>query len=351
MVDVFRVAGGKVTTHGLDLQSQGEGTYAGSDIPFGAHYDGKPDGGYRGSGFSYLRNVEQQSNPSPGWWVDWELADTWGARTGDDAVHLRYHGLSPAADVGLAFGEPPNNKPGNPTQFRYLLQRNQGQDLRSLFVGVVEPFSGDRCELASVQRLQLTSNSAAAVRVHTAMGRVDTVLSTDDHTEHVELGDGIAVAARFVWIGVETDGSTQILVVGGTSVRLPQGELCLARAKYEGVICDFARQEAGPTWLDVEADLPTDGCLQGAELRVLGASPRDTCYRIEGVTAVASGLQRLDLGDTTLVRGFVDDQQYDGGLRYDVDVGEAFEILGVARCRVGPDGCEILGANVAVEWR
>jgi hypothetical protein len=182
------------------------------------------------------------------------------------------------------------------------------------------------------------------------MGRVDTVLSSDDPDEHIELGDGITAAARFAWIGVETDGSIQTLVVGGTSVRLPHGELRLAQAKYEGVIHDFARQEAGPTWLDVEADLPTDGRLQGAELRVLGASPRDTCYRIEGVTAVASGLQRLDLGDTTLVRGFIDDQQYDGGLSYDVDVGDAFEILGVARCRVGPDGCEILAANVEVGW-
>ncbi|HJP32024.1 MAG TPA: heparinase II/III family protein [Candidatus Latescibacteria bacterium] len=368
LVDMFRVAGGQdhvlsfhsgdgtVTAGGLDLQTQERGTYAGPDIPFGEHYDGEPDGSYRGSGFSYLRNVETQSRPSTGWWVDWELEDTWQTRIGDTAVHLRYHGLSPAGDVSLAYGEPPNNKPGNPKQFRYLLQRNQGQDLRSLFVGVVEPYSGDRRTLQSVARLDLAHEGAAAVRVCTAEGRTDTVLSSDDGETTVDLGDGLSVAARFAWIGREEDGATEILVVGGTRVRLPEGELTLVQAGYTGIVHDFARDEAGPTWLDVAvdlpvADLPTDGRLDGTELRVLGDSPRDTCYTIEGVTASEAGRCRLDLGDTTLVRGFVDDQAYDAGVLYDVAVGDGIEILSVLRCRVGSGGCEILSGNVDSAWR
>ncbi|MDA0748238.1 MAG: heparinase II/III family protein, partial [bacterium] len=63
LVDIFRVAGGEdhllsfhaaegeATPNGLDLTVQSEGTYAGTDIPFGKHFDGPPDGRYRASGF------------------------------------------------------------------------------------------------------------------------------------------------------------------------------------------------------------------------------------------------------------------------------------------------------------
>lgn len=362
LVDVFRVRGGEdhvlsfhsgdgmVTTGGLELRPQAEGTYAGTGVRFGEHYDGEPDGRYRGSGFSYLRDVESQAEPTPGWWADWALKDTWGVKKGEQDVHLRYHGLSPAEDVSLASGEPPNNKPGNPKQFRYLLQRNRGENLGSLFVGVVEPYSGDQLLLNKVERLTITSADAAAVRVELASGRTDTILSSDRADDLVDLGAGLQVAARFAWIGQEVTGSIQILIVGGTRLCLPEGELTLETSAHVGVIRDFAREEAGPTWLDVEADLPTDGRLDGTQLRVLSDSPRDTCYTINGVSATDSGHLRLDLGDTTLVRGFIDNENYDAGVLYDVAVGDRFEILSVVRCQVTDGACEIHAACVSTKW-
>jgi hypothetical protein len=362
LVDVFRVVGGDhhvlsfhsgdgtVTIEGLELQPQKEGTYAGTEISFGEHYDGEPDGRYCGSGFSYLRNVERRTRPSPGWSVDWELADTWNVKQVTDDVHLRYHGLSPAGEVSLAYGEPPNNKPGNPKQLRFLLQQNKGQNLRSTFVGVVEPYSGQQRTLQSVQRLPLTVDSAAAVRIQTTHGRTDIVLSSDNTDMDIELGDGVSAAARFVWVGRERDGTTEILLLGGSHVRLPEGELKLSQSAYHGVIRDFAQDEVGATWLDVEAELPTDGRLHGAQLRVLGTSPRDTCYKIEGVSATGAELLRLDLGDTTLVRGFVDNQDYDAGVLYDVAPGDSIEILSLVHCRVRHGHCEVLQANIDSIW-
>jgi oligo-alginate lyase len=368
VVDIFRVSGGEdhvlsfhsgdgeVTSQGLDLQTQEGGTYAGQEIGFGEHYDGAPDGRYTGSGFSYLRDVETQDRPTPGWSVDWSLKDTWDAKIGDDPVHLRYHGLTPVDDVSMAYGEPPNNKPGNPKQFRYLLQRNQGDDLQSQFVSVLEPYSGDCPELKSVQRLDVSHAGTVAVRVELMSGRIDTILSSDRADADVDLDGEICVAARFAWVGQEADGSTQILVVGGTRVSLPEGELRLARSGYEGVVTDFSREESGSAWLDVDvdevtgADSLTADQLLGAQLRIKGNSPRDTCYTIDSVTNTGSGQLRLDLGDTSFVRGFVDNDDYAAGLSYDVTIGDRFEILSVVRCRVQNGTCEVLESNVASQW-
>ncbi|MDA0337262.1 MAG: hypothetical protein O2782_19030 [bacterium] len=84
---------------------------------------------------------------------------------------------------------------------------------------------------------------------------------------------------------------------------------------------------------------------------MLGDSPRDACYVIEAAISAGPGRMRLDLGDTTLVRGFVDPQNYAAGVLYDVAVGDGFEILSVVRCCVSTAGCEVLHANVDLEWR
>ena len=366
LVDFLRVAGGddhvasfhsgdgEVTTGGLSLVEQAEGTYAGAEIAFGNHYDGEPDGRYRGSGFAYLRGVSRQAAPTPGWWVDWDLRDTWGAKIGDAPVHVRYHGLSPVDDVALAWGEPPDNKPGNPEQLRYVLQHNAGAARRSLFAGVVEPYSGTRPNLAHVERLDLGQAEgdlgAAAVRVEAADGRVDVVLSSDDPAQLIDLGHGVAAAGRLVVISSAVTGTVTLVAVAGTRVQLPHGDVVIPRSHYDGTVRDFQRDESGSAWLDVAGEIPDGAQLVGAQLRVLGDSPRDTWYRIEAVSPVPGGA-RVDVGDTSFVRGFVNDEDYDSGFLYDVAPGDAVEIATLVHCRIAEGTCQTLRATTHVDWR
>src|SRR5690606_6320592 len=95
-------------------------------------------GGYRGSGFSYLRNV-QRGTSSDVWQADWTLRD-------DRRLHLRATFVPDRTmNVVLADGEPPLNKAGNPKNLKYVLLRNQADEntpLESTFVTVVEPYRG-----------------------------------------------------------------------------------------------------------------------------------------------------------------------------------------------------------------
>ena len=371
LVDLMRVTGGAdhvasfhsgdgtVTSSGLDLVAQGEGTYAGPDIPFGQHYDGAPDGRYVGSGFAYLYEVERAARPESGWWVDWDLADTWGTRLGDAPVHLRYHGLSPVDEVALAWGDPPRNKPGNPRRLRYVLQRRQGADVRSLFAAVIEPYSGRAPNLAAVERLDLGLGegdlTAAGLRIEAADGRVDRILSSDDVCRVFDLGEGVCVAARFAVVSRQPGGTCELFAVGAVRVELPEGVLTLdvAAPACTGTVADFHREEAGPTWVDVQAAASEaalwDGRLTGAHVKVHSRGPRDCCYTIDRVEPGEGGA-RLWLGDTSLIRGSLSETDYEEGFLYDFEVGDRVEVPTLVHVRVKDgEACE-LRATAAWEW-
>jgi hypothetical protein len=156
IVDAFRVSGGHqhdYSIHGPDGEfsvqdlaltpPRMEGTLAGADVPFGHLYDAphlaRPGytgsyGSYQGSGFSYLRSV-QQGHPEGLWHADWTVGTTKGVRLS----------FLPEAgtEVFVADGEPPQNKAGNPPTLKYVLARRKaevGTDLTSTFVTVLQPY-------------------------------------------------------------------------------------------------------------------------------------------------------------------------------------------------------------------
>ncbi len=362
LVDMFRVAGGadhvlsfhagegEVEAEGLDLRAQARGTYAGEEIPFGQHYDGPPDGRYRGSGFSYLYDVARVASPAPGWSVTYRLKDTWGTKVGDGEVHVRYTMLSEVDDAAIAHGDPPRNKPGNPRRLRYVLAHRARP--RSLFVSVVEPY-GDRRHLKRAERIDLGLGpedlTAAAVRVETADGRLDTILSSDDPARVFDLG-GIRAAGRFVVVSTRDGRLESILAVGGTRVEVAGKALSIERPAYTSRITAMYTGDTGPSWVRVDADLPEGERLAGAMLRVHTNGPRDACYTIRGVSKAVDGTSEIDLGNLTFVQDVKDQKDYSKGYLYDFEVGDAWEIQTVAQVTT-ESGWPAVVANVACEWK
>jgi hypothetical protein len=156
-VDVFRVSGGKqhdyslhgpdgtFTTENIELVKQAEGTVAGEDVPFSYLYDAvhleSPSasnyGGYTGSGFSYLKNVEKGA-PTGIWDADWLVAGT-------SNTHFRATFVpEPGTQVFVADGEPPQNVEGNPKTLKYVLARTTSDSkLESKFVTILQPYVGE----------------------------------------------------------------------------------------------------------------------------------------------------------------------------------------------------------------
>ena len=361
LVDLFRVAGGdehllsfhagegEATVEGIGLTPQSEGSFAGSEIPVGLHFDGEPDGRYRGSGYSYLYDVARAAHTPGGWRADWDLADTWETRDGKEPVHVRLHALSNAGVTALAHGDPPQNKPGNPRRLRYVVQQNAGTDLHSLFVSVVEPYSGSHPNLVAVERLDLGlapgDLTAAAVRVVSATARTDLVLSSDDAGRLFDLGSGVKAAARFVVVS-RSGGDTSLFVVGGERLDLPEGTLTGLQREFTGTVSDFHREETGRAWIQVEGDLPQGDLLAGAQMRVHNDGVRDACYVIVSVAG-----NRVDLGDTTFIRGLASNDDYSQGYVYDVAPGDAFDIPTAVHLRLnGSAAPESIRATTEYRW-
>ena len=366
-LDIFRVDGGSdhvlsfhagegdVESRGIELEVQKEGTFAGPDIPFGTHYDGPPDGRYRGSGFAYLYGVSRAHQPEPGWCADWSLVDTWDTQVGETPVRLRYHGLSPTDETALAWGDPPQNKPGNPRRLRYLLQQNRGDDRRSLFVSVLEPFSGDTPNLAEVDRVDLglpdNDLTAAAVRVVTAGGRTDLILSSADPDRTFSLGEGVKAAGRFVLVSLEGGDLCSVVLLGGKVVGTPEGVLDVARSEYTGVVQNMHREEVGPAWIDVKGDLPEGDRLKGAQLRVHSDGARDACYVVQEVKTGSNGTLRVEVGDTSFIRGLASDEDYSRGYVYDFEPGDRVDVQTVVHLRRSAEGLEVVQATADTHWR
>lgn len=349
-VDFFRVKGGDnhyfsfhgadaaVDTDGLDLVVQPTGTYAGPGVAYGERVDDVAGSNYRGSGFHYLKNVSRDTSPSGPFSVDWNVKDTWnvygqgaGAGTG---VHLRLTMLGDVDDVALAEGVPPQNKPGNPQTLPYLIAHRGGTDLDSLFTSVIEPYKEDRfvdtTETVPVKQagVLVTDNSVEAVKVTLASGRIDYVINALDPTISYTVDDKLKFKG-FFGVYSEIDGKTvSSYVHDGTMLAPIADTVAPVAGAAEGTVEAFTQTLSESNDITVDMDL---GDIEPAELIgqtifVENDGVRNASYRILGVADLGSDRYKLDIGDKTLIRSYVDPNNFSAGYVYDIAENADFRI-------------------------
>ena len=194
-VDFFRITGGKQHDYSLHgppgtvntLQGiwgkELKGTFAGPDVAPGQIYEdaklGAEDynggyGGYSGSGFQHLFNVQQLENGQ---------ALLQYKHVQDDNARLRIHLLpQPAQEVYIADAF---DKPRAKTHvIKYLIARrkaaNSNEELKSTFVSVLEPFNAT-AYIQSTKLLSFTAGNGNAVQV-VRKGAKDIIISDTKNT-------------------------------------------------------------------------------------------------------------------------------------------------------------------------
>lgn len=352
-VDFFRVAGGNdhhfsfhgaegnVTTEGLALTAQPAGTYAGPDVPFGQRTDDVDGANYMGSGFHWLKDVERDEAPAGPFSVDWRAKDTWNVfgqgASADTDVHLRLTMLGPVDDVALANGVPPRNKPGNPAQLRYLIAHRSGTNLDSLFTSVLEPYKGERY-VASITEAPVSRNgvpvdtaadpTVRAVKIALTNGRTDTVIVSYD-PEATYTIDGNIQFRGFFGVYSERDGKTEQLYLNdGTMIGKAGEEPVASPGALTGTVVDFTRELSATN--EIVADLALSGTdpqqLVGRTVYIANDGERNAAYPIRAVDRLGGDRYRLDIGDLTLVRKYVDANDFSKGYIYDIAPGAALRI-------------------------
>ncbi|GAA3408836.1 heparinase II/III family protein [Paenibacillus hodogayensis] len=337
----FHSAEGTVTTEGLTLTAQPTGTYAGPGVAFGERADDVAGAGYMGSGFHWLKNVERTSGAVGPFSVDWNVRDTWnvlgqGARANTD-IHLRLTMLGATDEVALADGVPPRNKPGNPPELRYMIARRSGQNLDSLFTSVIEPYKGQRY-ISAIEQAEVKKNGVVvqteqstavrAVKVTLVGGRIDYVMLSSDPGITYTIDDKIEFRGAF-GVYAEKDGKTDYLYAGdGASIGKIGETPLVSNAAATGKVIDFTKELSLANTIDVELQLHGTDPGQLAERMVYIANDgeRNAVYPIRAVTGLGGNRYRLDIGDKTTVRGYVDANDFGKGYVYDLAAGASLRI-------------------------
>ena len=230
---------------------------------------------------------------------------------------------------------------------------NSGADRKSLFASIIEPYRENQSQIADATRIDLGTEerdlTAAAVKITTHTGRTDHILSSDDPNRAFDLTEGIAAAGRFAIISRD-NGQTSIFLVGGTQVNTTSGTLRIGTPTHRGTITDFHREETGLAWVEIEGDLPPDKRLIGTQLRVLNDGIRDACYTISDIVSLENNKVRVEVGDTSFIRGLASREDYQKGFVYDISTGDPCEIQNAVHLHIVNGEIETVRATVNYEW-
>lgn len=345
LVDIFQVNGGRdhvysfhgppgEIAHELRMTSQTEGTYAGPQIPKGEWADGFP------IGYSHLYNVRRDSLPPSNFVLDWNAEEGYRGLSGD--VHLRMHVLNQYDDVALADGDPPQNKPGNPKRLGYALLHRAGEDLKSTFVSVIEPYRG-KPGIRSVQRMDDGQGNHVALRIEREDGGIDYLFHKGDTRPGISPMKGVSMDGDAAWIRERMGSLDRAVLVGGQELRFRKLRLTHTGV-FEGKVIAMNRELQGGGWLIVDQKLPADGSLIGQHIIIDPSGDRDASYAISGVEPQGNHT-RVYCGPISFVRGYKGEEMvvrrasvpkdYTLGFLYDFEEGASFRITNHTEWKAG----------------
>jgi len=339
VLDVFWARGGSnhrminngaapdVTCTNLALERQATGTYAGPDVAFGEFYDGPENWDYDGSGFMYLYDVEKGKAALP-FTIDWDLVDKRGNIAEGKDPHLRMYCLSEVDEVAIASGDPPRNSPGNPDSLRYIMRSRFGDELQTQFVTVHEPYEAQPF-IKNVMALPIASHQGqgfvAAVQVELADGHRD-VMILAEQPGVITAGD-MTLDGRFGFVRLSPEGGVVFAkLVEGTSLAYGGFALSQSLAAFTGKLVSADDSDPDDVVLKLDRPLQDQGVsaqgLVGRYIIFDNAERSDASYEIMAVRDDNT----ISIGDMTLIERFVDPEQYDKGVVYNVVPGEAYRI-------------------------
>lgn len=351
VVDIFRVRGGSdhrlsfhaaegsVTTEGLQLTAQAEGTYAGPEVPFGKYYDGPESSRYMGSGFQYLEKVRRDPAPQGPIAAEWSLVDTWKVAKQRDDVRLRYRLLNPQGEVALATGYPPLNNTNNPRSLEYLVAARtgaEGEELESVFVSVIDTFAG-ASPVVSARLLPVTladgqplpdTVTATAVEIRLTEGRTDLLVSSTNPELPLRVDGRLQFQGRLGMVRLVDGKPVRAELVDGPQLALGEAELRNPQWPLRGTVVEFDRDDRERHRLVVrcERPLPEGEALAGRWIFVENDGERDAAYEIQSVAADAQG-QTVDVGSAGFIRGYADPANPEKGFVYDIAPGQPCNVI------------------------
>jgi hypothetical protein len=345
IVDFFRVAGGsrheisfhggegEVKIKGVSLIDQPSGTLKGEDVPYGEVKGFQKGGGRkRGDGYSFLYDVRKSEVPTDYVELTYELKDTWGMLTDKNAKpYLKVYMPGRKHRTVIAKGKPPTNKIGNPKFLYYYLGERKGNDLKSRFVSVYEPFLNEgfirSAELSPVNN-EKESFERGCVKITLLDGSVDYVIHSVDDVE-MNINNIVTFQGRFGFLRVK-DGKVKKAFMWRGSRLAYNGNTLLEMNKpfITGTVKDFQKEISDEHWVDLVLEKPIDSLedVIGRYVYIDGNDVGNAVYEILGVEKTREPNTYRFNTAASPVRGYVDDCDPSKGYIYRFGEGAKAEI-------------------------
>lgn len=378
LVDIFRVRGGHshdymlhthdvpLTTGGLDLVAQEKGTLAGQEFEYAQPLKGiRPGSRRENDGFYMLKDVRWDANPGDDGYVDFAY----------ERANMRVRMLNMAGTkLALTKGAVPPLSAGKEMHF-LTCAREGGEDLASVFVTIIEPYSGEPL-IASASLIPIepsadvsASQQPIALRVQLTSGRTDYVIHCPDRDAQHTYDGRIRMAGAFAVASHDPDGQwDRFYLLGGTQLAAGELELGLPTPAYTGKIREFDRQMDQDNCIYTDIRLPEGASLRGQQILIYTEPPTPwyppsykaegfpqlVTYRIEDVRpdpANPNG-SAISVGEYVFTRGYKEVAEtlsgnifaptrakaglgtkywdYDSGVAYHFKPGDTFTILNSA---------------------
>ncbi len=336
----FHALPGSVAVTGLNTVPQDGGSYDGPDVSYGTSKDGAR------MGYSFFKNVARDANPPAAFTLDYAGTPPFPNLTENQNLHVRYHSFTRYDDVALADGIPPGAKPAS---IRYILGHRAGSDLATTCASIIEPYENIPL-IKTAQRLECfdeAGNSVAsdgtnglepvAVKVSLANGAIDYILAGPDDEATYSTEGGITFSGRLIALRIRAGQVEDAWMIRASFVEM--GDFTLdTPAYYNGTVNKMDKDMTGHGCIWTDAELPTDGRLNGAEIIIENDRKRNACYTIEAVEKDGD-LWRIDCGEVAFIRGFVDVYDYSKGYEYNFNEGADWVIpnsISLSRHATGP---------------
>ena len=366
-VDFFRVLGGNnhlysmhaqsneiSRTAGLELVPQADesgnyvGSYAGADVPYGKDPNSPAAWDYETvypRGYTWLNNVDRDGNPSGKFEVDFAIKD-FNKMIKDSkglALHMTmFNGRNlengATCEVAIADGYPPQKAENkNIDRLKYVLVKNSGENLDTLFTTVYEPYRTTRALTSSEElTMEITDgaegekDASAALKITHVSGRVDYIFYATNNKVTYKVTDGDLELVFRGFVGVYTlneDGNNTYTYVHDGDII---GDMTDCKGAIEGVVKSFTTELV----LENEIVITPTEYVSDAELAELscrylfvdnGPETRSGSYKIVGAERRGDDIA-IDVGRVTSIRKYKNVNEPELGYVYIIGEGMSARI-------------------------
>ncbi len=362
-VDFFRVTGGNdhlysfhsqsnnVTTDGLTLKAEEpKNTYAG--YKYSAYFekapDPHPDSGktWDGNhltyppGYTWMDNVTSDTSPEKQFSVDFKITDFRKVLKDGNGLHLKMTMVNDffLDEVTVLSGYPVDNYKNPDTDIKYVLARRTGRELDTLFSTVFEPYKDDRYieKISSVSAVCSESGESAgsdkgisALKIVHKNNRTDYIVYSEKNSVEYII-DGKFRFKGFVCVVMYNDPlekePSYIYLNDGTAV----ADIREKVAAYTGTVSDFTKELSLENKIVVEVNEEiTDETLSEMKDRTVfveNDGSDNGAYTILNAYRRGDNKIDLDIGNVSVIRSYIDDDDLDRGFVYNISEGQSFTI-------------------------